>query len=76
MAVIELQVPADVAERYRELGPTERANEGVDFALWLEDRRKRRDAGVQLGRIMDEIARDAQKNGLTPEILEEILRDG
>jgi hypothetical protein len=75
MAVIELEVPAHVAEQYRGMGPDERANDGVDFGLWLEDRRRRREAGAQLGRIMDQIGREAQQNGLTPEMLEELLRD-
>ncbi|HEY3412885.1 MAG TPA: hypothetical protein VGM51_07490 [Armatimonadota bacterium] len=75
MAVIQLEVPASVAEWYREIGPADKANDGVDFLLWLEDRQKRREAGTQLGPIMDEIGRQAQERGLTPDLLEEILRN-
>lgn len=73
MATITLEVPDDIARAYDTASIEEREKLELWVQLFLKDV-QRRDPRT-LKELMDEMGRQAAENGLTPEILEEILRD-
>ena len=70
---ITLQVESDVARFYNDAPPTDKQKLQVLFGNWVK---QYSEASVDsLKSTMDEINRNAQNNGLTPEILESLLAD-
>ena len=70
---ITLQVESDVARFYNDAPPTDKQKLQALFGNWLK---QYSEASVDsLKSTMDEINRNAQNNGLTPEILESLLAD-
>ena len=70
---ITLQVESDVARFYNNAPPTDKQKLQVLFGNWVK---QYSEASVDsLKSTMDEINRNAQNNGLTPEILESLLAD-
>lgn len=67
MKTIKVEVPEAAAKRYMDMSPSERKSISKEVTRLLEKRR-----GLQ--EIMDDISEQAEKNGLTPEILEELLK--
>jgi hypothetical protein len=66
-------VDAETAQAFNSARDEERKKIRALLGLWLRD--QKRSNGIALTQIMDEIGRKAQARGLTPEILESILRD-
>ena len=71
-STVVLRVDPVTVRAYADASPAERERAESAFALAL---RGRRDAAEDLIRTMDEIGREAQARGLTPEILDDILND-
>ena len=70
---ITLQVEPDVARFYNDAPQTDKQKLQALFGSWLK---QYSEADVDsLKRTMDEISRNAQNKGLTPEILESLLAD-
>jgi hypothetical protein len=70
---ITLEVDEDVAKAFAEASATERKRLEMLFRLRLRELTTRRTR--PLAEIMDEMGRTAEERGLTPEILESLLRD-
>ena len=70
---ITLQVESDVARFYNDAPQTDKQKLQALFGSWLKHYAE---ADVDtLRMIMDELSRNAQSKGLTPEILESLLAD-
>ena len=70
---ITLQVESDAARFYNDAPPTDKQKLQALFGSWL---RQYAEADVRtLQSTMDEISRNAQNRGLTPEILDALLAD-
>jgi hypothetical protein len=70
---ITLQVESDVARFYNDAPQTDKQKLQALFGSWLKHYAE---ADVDtLKATMDEISRNAQSKGLTPEILESLLAD-
>ena len=73
MATIELEVDPELAQAYLAVPPQERLM--VQTLLKLRLREIMKAPRRPLNEIMDQLGREAQERGLTPEILESILQD-
>ena len=71
MGTITIQVDAEVAKAYQGINSTNRKKIEMLFNILLQQELKE----ISLMQIMDDIRYQAEKNGLTPEILESILAD-
>ncbi|MDE5108143.1 MAG: hypothetical protein O4808_14115 [Trichodesmium sp. St17_bin3_1_1] len=71
MENITIQVDPEIAKVYREAEPEKQQNVLLIFNLILKELFK--DASFE--EIVEQIRQEAEKNGLTPEILEELLQD-
>jgi hypothetical protein len=69
---IELSVDSETADAYRKAPERDKRILQEIVGIWL--RRPERAPGRDLDEIARDASREAQANGLTPEILEEILR--
>jgi len=69
---ITIRVDSEAARAYREAPDGERRKLDLLLALRLHDVL---DSGGSLKEVMQDISRKAQERGLTPEILESILRE-
>jgi len=67
---ITIQVDPEAARAYRSVSDQERRK--LDLLLSLRLREVTR-SGASLEEVMDELSRNAQERGLTPEILQSIL---
>ncbi|MEH2328040.1 hypothetical protein [Nostoc sp.] len=74
---ITIKVPSEVAEAYRNATEEEREQLQIKIAAIMQSqfRTKRQEAIAHLRNTMDKASFEAQKRGLTPEILESILND-
>jgi hypothetical protein len=73
---ITIQVPADVAEIYRQSSHAERQQLSMRIgAIVRQGLNRQEDSYMPLKESMNRLAAEAQQNGLTPEILESILND-
>lgn len=74
---ITIKIPSDVAEAYRRVPEEERKQIEIKLAVILDLQLKtsRKEAVQRLQQAMDSASEEAQKNGLTPEILESILNE-
>lgn len=70
---ITLQVESEAARFYNDAPQTDKEKLQALFGSWLKQYAEA-DA-ESLKRTMDEISRNAQSKGLTPEILESLLAD-
>ena len=71
MENITIQVDPEIAKVYREAEPEKQQNVLLIFNLILKELFK--DASIE--EIVEQIRQEAEKNGLTPEILKELLQD-
>lgn len=69
--MIAIQIDEDIAREYNKIAPQQRKKIEFLFTLLVQQELKK----ISLMQIMDDIADEAQRNGLTPEILESILDD-
>ncbi|HSM80785.1 MAG TPA: hypothetical protein VLS96_03820 [Nodosilinea sp.] len=69
METIAIQVDQDVAKAYREAAPAEQLKIQQLLNSWLKQTMKRR----SLDDIIHDMQTQAQANGLSPDILSEIL---
>ena len=67
---ITIRVNPKIAREYRESSEAERQKINLLISFYLQ---VAKNDSRTLEEIMDEMSREAEKNGLTPEILEEIL---
>ena len=75
MEEIMVQVPQEIAEIYRQATENERQQMAMRIGVILKNSmRTRSEALAQLRQTMDEISAEAIDKGLTPEILESILK--
>lgn len=74
-AEVVLSVDPLTARAYRDASDEEKAQARSAFERSLAERREQahREAGQELLDVMDEMAREAEAHGLTPEILAQIL---
>ena len=72
MQTEQIAVSPRAADIYRKASPKEQRRAEIALMMSLMSREE---AVEELKRIMDEMGRQAQENGLTPEILEELLND-
>lgn len=70
---ITLQVEADVARLYNNAPTSDKQKLQALFETWLKQYAEADSESLKA--TMDEISRNAQDRGLTPEILETILND-
>jgi hypothetical protein len=71
MKTIAIQIDEDTAREYNRIAPQQRKKIESLFTLLVQQELKK----ISLMQIMDDIADEAERNGLTPEILESILAD-
>jgi hypothetical protein len=71
MKTIAIQIDEDTAKEYNKITSEQRKRVESLFALLVQQELIR----ISLMQIMDDIADEAERNGLTPEILESILAD-
>jgi hypothetical protein len=71
-ATISLEVDADTARAFSAASPDERRKLELLLSLRLRELTVRRSRSLQ--EIMDEIGQQAEARGMTPELLEELLR--
>ncbi|NJM47259.1 MAG: hypothetical protein HC860_14805 [Alkalinema sp. RU_4_3] len=73
---ITIQVPANVAEIYRQSSDAERQQLSMRIgAIVRQGLNRQEDSYIPLKESMNRLAAEAQQNGLTPEILESVLND-
>ncbi|BDA75181.1 unknown protein [Rivularia sp. IAM M-261] len=73
---ITVQVPSDAASIYLNATPEERQQIDTKIAIILKSStRTREEAVAKIQQTMDEISAEAERRGLTPEILESLLKD-
>jgi hypothetical protein len=72
-ATISIEVDADSARALAQAPATERRK--LELLLSLRLKELMNGPARTLTEIMDEIGREAEKSGMTPEILESLLRD-
>ncbi|WP_353929014.1 hypothetical protein WJM97_11815 [Okeanomitos corallinicola TIOX110] len=72
---ITIKVPSEIAEAYRQATKEEQEQIQLKFAsiMQLKLFNSRQDAVQHLRNMMDEVSKEAQAQGLTPEILDSIL---
>lgn len=68
MRTIQFKVKDDIAQKIEQLSAGEKDELIRLIDLWLFDRRKLRE-------VMDDISAYAQRQGLTPELLDELLKE-
>jgi hypothetical protein len=68
MRTIILEVNDNAAERYLKMSDAEKKTISKEFGRLLTRRRTLRE-------VMDDLSEHARKKGLTPEILDDILKD-
>ncbi len=68
MRTIQLEVKEDTAQKVKQLSPKEKETLAQMIDLWVQDNRPLRE-------VMDDISAYAQQQGLTPEILEKLLKE-
>lgn len=71
-ATIQIQVDERLARAYNDATAEEKERLQSLLSLWLQEFGK---APLDLTELMDEISHRARERGLTPEILEALLRD-
>lgn len=71
MKAIAIQVDEDIAREYNKITPEQRQRIESLFTLFVQQELKK----ISLMQSMDVLAEEAERNGLTPEILESILAD-
>jgi hypothetical protein len=71
MKTIAIQIDEDIASEYSKITAEQRKRIEYLFALLVQQELKR----ITLMQSMDALADEAERNGLTPEILESILAD-
>ncbi len=72
-AIINIEVDEAAAQAFAEASPSERRK--LELLLSLRLQELTASPGGSLQKVMDEISRKAEERGLTPEILESLLRD-
>jgi hypothetical protein len=73
MTTITIEVPDDIAARYNQTSREERQNIEALLCVYFNDQHRKNVLDLQ--KIMTEIGEEATRNGLTPEILEQILNE-
>jgi hypothetical protein len=73
MATISLHVDVNTARAFSTAAPEERRK--LELLLNLRLRELIEQPPRPLNEVMDEIGRQAEANGMTPELLESLLRD-
>ncbi|RMG42111.1 MAG: hypothetical protein D6732_01600 [Methanobacteriota archaeon] len=71
---ITISVDAEAAKVYRLASSEDKQKIQLLFSIWLKEMMREKKP-ASLKKLMDQISQKAQKRGLTPEILEEILRE-
>ena len=71
MKTIAIQIDEDTAKKYNKITSEQRKRIESLFTLLVQQELKK----ISLMQIMDDISDEAERNGLTPEILESILAD-
>jgi chorismate mutase len=72
---INVQVPPDVAEAYRQSSEQERQQLALQIGAILRQNFPSPDTYLRLQQTMNKVAAEAHQNGLTPEILASLLHD-
>ncbi len=70
---ITLRIDAEAALAFRMVSGEEREKLGILLSVWLKEYARSEPASLK--KTMDEVSRKAQSRGLTPEILESILKE-
>jgi hypothetical protein len=68
MRTIQLKVKEDTARKVSQLSPKEKESLAHMIDLWVQDERTLRE-------VMDDISTYAKQQGLTPELLEKLLKE-
>jgi hypothetical protein len=72
LATIEIQLEEDVAQIYEKASSEQKEKMQLLINLWLREFDPK---AQSLSQIMDEISDNAAARGMTPELLESLLRD-
>jgi hypothetical protein len=72
LETILIQVDSEAANIYRSASEADRRKLNLLLSLRLRDAAR---SGSSLEEVMDEISQNAQRRGLTPELLQEILNE-
>ena len=70
---VTLPIDSEAAQAFKAVSSEEREKLGVLLSAWLKEYAKSDNASLK--RAMDEMGERARRRGLTPEILESILRE-
>ncbi len=76
MNTISIHVPASLAKSYEHADKEKKTIAENYINVWLNYFLNSKSANDRLFDIMKETSEIAKKNGLTPEIMEELLKDG
>ena len=70
---ISIQVDRDAARAYKAAPPADQKKMGALLSLWLKDVATAEPA--ELKRLMTDLSKKARDRGLTPDILEDLLKE-
>ena len=68
MRTVQIELNEDAAQRIEQLSKNEKNELSRFIEVWLQDRRSLRE-------VMDDISEYAQRKGLTPELLDKLLKE-
>ncbi len=73
--VLEIEAKEQLAEAYRNALPTAKKEINAVINFWLERALLRKTASQTMFSLLDELHAEAEANGLTDDILEDLLKD-
>ncbi|MBD2483491.1 hypothetical protein [Planktothrix sp. FACHB-1365] len=77
MKNITIKLSPEIALKYQQISDQDKENieKQIENMIDLEIEKIKKKASDNLSKLMDQASEEAQANGLTPEILEEILNE-
>lgn len=77
MKNITIKLSPEIALKYQQISDQDKENieKQIENMIDLEIEKIKKKASDNLSKLMDQASEEAQANGLTPEILEEILSE-
>lgn len=73
VATIQIKVDEKTARLYKKAAKEDQEKIQILLSLWVSEFENN---GISLTDVMDDVSEKAQARGLTPEILEALLKDG
>ena len=75
MKTISLNVPPKTARAFEQADPSVKQKAEIYINAWLDGFLSKQSPNERLKSIMEEATKEAEKNGFTPDKLDELLKD-